>query len=85
MKQSQYLAARTVTVGPFRERRTIKGFPTLEARDAFIAKHDRGLMAPVSDPNWSTLDAMAKPGTYAFCGGEWRNVKSLDASLLAHI
>ena len=29
--------------------------------------------------------ATLKAGVYAFAGGQWHNVKSLDASVLAHI
>ena len=67
----------------FKSRLIIKGFKTLEARNKFVDA-DRG--------NW--LDAAEyasghfnnyKPGTYAFVGQQWVNVKALDASVLAHV
>lgn len=67
----------------FRSRLIIKGFKTLEARNKFVDT-DR--------ENW--LDAAEyasghfnsyKPGTYAFVGQQWVNVKTLDASVLAHV
>lgn len=34
---------------------------------------------------WTEYNGDLKAGTYAFAGGQWHNVKKLDASLLAHI
>lgn len=44
---------------------------------AFLNKQDNNL--------WSVYDGDLKAGTYAYAGGQWHNVKSLDASMLAHI
>ncbi|MFH1921772.1 MAG: hypothetical protein ABIP48_18055 [Planctomycetota bacterium] len=38
-----------------------------------------------SDNDWTPYDGPLSPGTYAFCGGEWRNVKTLPPELLAHV
>lgn len=35
--------------------------------------------------NWRVSNKGLKSGTYAYAGGKWHNVKSLDASALAHI
>jgi len=44
---------------------------------AFLNKQDNNL--------WTIYDGDLKAGTYAYAGGEWHNVKSLDACVLAHI
>lgn len=38
-----------------------------------------------SDDSWQEYEGELKAGKYAFAGGEWHNVKKLDASVLAHI
>jgi hypothetical protein len=35
--------------------------------------------------NWHQSTKGLKAGTYAYAGGQWHNVKRLDASTLAHI
>ena len=34
---------------------------------------------------WRESVKALKPGTYAYAGGQWHNVRSLDPSILAHI
>lgn len=80
---SNYLAS-AITNRPGalgKQRMIIKGFRTSEARESFLKKNDHGM----EGPHWKPVCGDAKPGTYAMVGGEWRNVKSLDRSLLAHI
>ena len=35
--------------------------------------------------NWKESALGLKSGLYAYAGGKWHNVKTLDASILAHI
>ena len=35
--------------------------------------------------DWHEYTGELTPGTYAFAGGRWHNVKTLDAMALAHI
>lgn len=37
------------------------------------------------DNMWTEYTGDLKPGTYAMVAGEWRNVRRLDSSILAHI
>ncbi len=66
--------------GSFKERLIIKGFKTRDALHTFLNTSDNGM-------HWYELKSTmpTKPGTYAFAGGQWHNVKSLDISILAHI
>lgn len=73
----------------FKERVIIKGFKDAAAMHRFLSNQ--------SDNNWRVNSepgymgdyvpelAVLKPGTYAFAGGKYHNVKNLDASVLAHI
>lgn len=67
-----------------KQRLTVKGFKDPNARGAFLCQGDNGL-------TWRELDSTVKPelptrpGTYAYAGGKWHNVKHLDISVLAHI
>ena len=63
------------TIG--KSRRVIRSFGTSQAGHEFLNNQ------PNND--WTEYNGDLKPGTYAFCGGEWHNVKSLDSSVLAHI
>lgn len=61
--------------------------------------HERKIVKKASEYQENTLVGCARtddgfskeanqslrPGKYAFLGGEWRNVKTLDASILAHV
>lgn len=60
------------------ERMKIKGFKTAESMHLFLNTANNAL-------NWRVSDKNLKPGTYAFAGGQWHNVKNLDVSVLAHI
>jgi hypothetical protein len=61
-----------------KERLTIKQFQCAQDMHAFLNKGDNSL-------RWRETSKDLKAGTYAFAGGKWHNVKSLDASMLAHI
>ena len=68
------------TTGNFirgRERMIVKGFRTAEAMNTYLC-----------GPNgcgWTEHTLGLKPGTYAYVGGRWCNVKTLDPLLLAHV
>lgn len=85
-----YTIRKTVRTGNgFRERLHIKGFKTSEDMYKFLNKQVDNTWNINSVPDYyggfnETL-AKLKPGTYAMAGGEWRNIKSLDHCILAHI
>ena len=56
----------------------IKGFKTSDAMYKFLCKSGNGCY-------WKESTRGLKPGTYAYAGGQWHNVKNLDSSVLAHI
>lgn len=68
--------------GNLKQRLHVKAFKTMNELGAFLS-------SPANDYNvWK--DGAEKPypqksGIYAFAGGQYHNVKSLDASVLAHI
>ena len=71
------------------ERMIIRGFKTSEAMHSFLNAQPNNDWRVNSEPEYNggfvpELSAL-KPGTYAYAGGKWHNVKSLDASALAHI
>ena len=66
------------------ERIAVKTFKDSELMHTFLNKQ--------CDNNWKINNGKlcgatlpTKNGTYAYAGGAWHNVKSLDASILAHI
>ena len=66
------------------ERIRVRAFKDSEAMNGFLCsqydnswKVNSGVLVGAELPH--------KPGTYAFAGGRWHNVKSLDPSILAHI
>ena len=73
-----------------KERLVIKGFKTSDDMHKF-------LNAGANSLQWQELEnfplltnqqvpkLVEKAGTYAYAGGQWHNVKSLDPSILAHI
>lgn len=64
----------------FKERLHVKAFKTMNDLGAFLCKQ--------TDNKWKHDEFKKYPeksGVYAFAGGQWHNVKSLDASVLAHI
>jgi hypothetical protein len=38
-----------------------------------------------TDNRWSIYEGDLGPGTYAFVGGKWVNVKKIDPSVLPHV
>jgi hypothetical protein len=63
-----------------KERTHVKTFVSHEEACAFQCKQ--------FDNDWRLAPAdlaNVKAGVYAFAGGKWHNVKSLDPSVLAHI
>jgi hypothetical protein len=44
-----------------------------------------GFLNKQYDNTWSIYEGPLKAGIYVFAGGEWRNVKSIDPSALAHM
>lgn len=63
--------------GIAKQRLTIKEFKTREAGYEFLNKQ------PNND--WVEYTGELTKGLYAYAGGKWHNVKSLDSSVLAHI
>ena len=63
----------------FNSRVQVKVFSTGQNMHNFLNKQ--------RDNEWKINDGKlpAKSGTYAYAGGEWHNVKSLDSSVLANI
>ena len=61
--------------GPIKFTRIIRAFRTDEERCAFLGKQDN---------TWAACDLGLPTGRYIYAGGEWHNVKNLDASVLAH-
>jgi acyl-CoA reductase-like NAD-dependent aldehyde dehydrogenase len=65
----------------FKERLHVKRFKSLNDACEFLNKQDSNAWSISTKDEIKTL----KTGIYAFAGGAWHNVKSLDASVLAHI
>jgi hypothetical protein len=80
MIMAKFLAQNFTTT--VHSRMTIKGFKTREAREEWCHKHSSNI---IGIPIWKPYIGDAKPGVYAWVGGTWKNVKQLDASLLAHV
>ena len=59
-------------------RMVIKAFKSSDAMYTFLNTGSNAL-------TWKESTRNLKAGTYAYAGGNWHNVKSLDASVLAHI
>ena len=59
-----------------RQRMTIKAFKTSDDMHKFLNKQE--------DNNWRESDKGLKAGVYAYAGGQWLNVKSIDPTALAH-
>ena len=70
----------------FKERLVIKSFKYSEDMYKFTGKQPGNLWSYCQGPNANHLRYDGMPaGTYAFAGGKYHNVKTLDASVLAHI
>jgi len=67
----------TRTGNGFKERLHIKRFKTSDDMYKFLNKQH--------DNMWKESQLDFKSGVYAYAGGQYHNVKSLDASVLAHI
>jgi hypothetical protein len=80
---------RKVTKAVARQRMTIKGFKTKEAMYKFLNSQSDNDWHVNSEPDYYGVFkpelAALKPGTYAYAGGRWHNVKTLDPSILSHI
>lgn len=64
--------------GGFKTRLHIKSFKHNQDMHEFLSTGDNAL-------RWKESDKGLKRGIYAYAGGQWHNVKSLDLSILAHI
>ena len=70
---------KTVKTGNgFKERLHIKSFSDPNKMYEFLNNGSNAL-------TWKASSKGLKRGVYAFAGGNWHNVKGLDASVLAHI
>lgn len=67
----------TGSFGGAKFRMTIKAFKCADDMHGFLNKQ--------RDNTWNESTKGLKAGVYAYAGGQWHNVKSLDASVLAHI
>jgi uncharacterized protein YdeI (YjbR/CyaY-like superfamily) len=73
-----YTIQKTVRTGNgFKERLHIKSFKHSEDMHKFLNKQ--------TNNNWRESNKQLKTGIYAYAGGQYHNVKSLDHSILAHI
>lgn len=50
-----------------------------------FADDGHGFLNRQPNNDWQPYTGELRPGTYAYAGGQWHNVKSLDPSALAHI
>jgi hypothetical protein len=58
-------------------RLTVRTFPDADRLGRFLCGR--------SGIEWREYDGPLTGGTYAFVGGEWRNVRKIDPDLLAHV
>jgi hypothetical protein len=75
---------RRMTPGISRQRMIIRRFRTEEGRQ----RHIREMEADLKNSNTlfiTEYDGELPPGTYAFVGGEWRDVKTLDRDIIPHV
>lgn len=77
MKRSNAIQKTVRTGSGFKERMHIKRFKCANDMHKFLNKQ--------TDNRWQESRHDFKSGVYAFAGGEWHNVKSLDPSILNHI
>ena len=74
-----YAIEKTVRTGNgFKERLHVKAFHTSDRMHTFLNRADNAL-------HWRESSKGLKQGIYAYAGGQWHNVKSLDPYMLAHI
>lgn len=62
--------------GMCKQRLHIKAFKTQDVMFTYLNKQ--------SDNKWQLSARSLKSGIYAFAGGQWLNVKTIDATALAH-
>lgn len=75
------------------ERMKIRGFKSADAMHKFLNTDDNALhwrqtvnQLEINPNAWGACDeTKLKPGTYAWAGGQWHNIKNLDALALMHI
>ena len=60
------------------ERLIVRTFKSREAMHDFLNTGNNAL-------RWRESNQGLSIGTYAYAGGQWHNVRNLDASVLAHI
>lgn len=60
-----------------RERLKVRTFASSQAMHAFLNRQ--------TDNAWRESSRGLKTGTYAFVGGAWCNVRTLDSTVLAHV
>lgn len=73
--------------GGLKERLHVKAFKTSNDLGAFLCKQSDNMWKGIEAGTLSYLRVPypTKSGIYAAAGGQWHNVKNLDASILAHI
>jgi len=85
-----YTIRKTVKTGNgFKTRLHIKGFKSSDAMHEFLNKQANNQWVINSEPDYlggfNEELAKLKGGQYAYAGGQYHNVKTLDPSILAHI
>lgn len=75
---TKHLVENTARTGIFNDRLQVRAFATSDAMHKFLNTADNSL-------RWRESHRGLKPGVYAWVGGSWRNVRSLDALTLAHV
>ena len=69
-----------------KRRLIVKAFKDSDAMHKFLcSKHNGFNQWAENSPEKAAHGYPHKSGTYAFAGGQWHNVKSLDPITLAHI
>lgn len=80
MKTNVVKTVGQIRPGTWKERLHVKSFATSDDAHGFLNKQ--------CDNSWRIAGpehADKKAGVYAFAGGRWHNVRSLDPSVLAHV
>ena len=80
---------KNTVLGNHRDRMTIKSFKTSDLMHKFLNKQPNNDWVITSEPdyygNFNSEYATLKAGVYAYVGGQWRNVKTIDPCALNHI
>jgi hypothetical protein len=69
--------SKTIRINAFQERETVREFKDSAKGYKFLAEQ--------TNNEWREYFGDLKPGTYAYAGGSWHNVKNLHPSILAQI